>query len=168
MRTERLVCLRQPRDQLDREYGTPLLVSALAHQAGYSRAHFIRACREAYGETPARYRMRRRIAEASDLLRTTSLTVTAICFQTGLASLGSFSARFTAVMGLSPSAYRAAARHQGGPAPVPGCFTHMWRAGLPLSPPRKDSTFEGAKPGAVGYHDRECRGDAQTGGAEAD
>jgi AraC-like DNA-binding protein len=126
-----LQALRRARDTIDRDYAGQLDVAALAAQAGYSREHFIRAFRAAYGETPGRYRTRRRIERACDLLRSANLTVTEICYLVGFTSLGSFSARFSEVTGKSPTAYRRAAAQRGGPAAIPGCFALMWRAGLP-------------------------------------
>jgi len=123
--------LRQARDRIDRDYAEPIGVAALAAAAGYSPAHFIRAFRAAYGETPGAYRTRRRVERACELLRSVNLSVTEICHAVGFTSLGSFSARFSGLMGQSPSAYRAEAARRGGPAPIPGCFALMWRTGLP-------------------------------------
>jgi AraC-like DNA-binding protein len=123
--------LRQVRDQIDRDYAEPVGIPALAAAAGYSTTHFIRAFRAAYGETPGAYRTRRRVERACELLRSVNLSVTEICHAVGFTSLGSFSARFTGLMGQSPSAYRAEAARRGGPAPIPGCFALMWRTGLP-------------------------------------
>ena len=127
--------LRRARDRIDRDYAEPIAIPALAAAAGYSREHFIRAFRAAYGETPGRYRTRRRVERACELLRSTArtpgLTVTEICYLVGFTSLGTFSARFTELVGMSPTAYRKEAASRGGPAPIPGCFVLMWRAGLP-------------------------------------
>ena len=123
--------LRRARDRIDRDYAGQIGVPALAAEAGSSREHFIRAFRAAYGETPGRYRTRRRVERACELLRSANLTVTEICYLVGFTSLGSFSARFAEVTGMSPTAYRRAAAERGGPAPIPGCFVLMWRAGLP-------------------------------------
>ena len=123
--------LRRARDRIDRDYAGQIGVPALAAEAGYSREHFIRAFRAAYGETPGRYRTKRRVERACELLRSANLTVTEICYLVGFTSLGSFSARFAEVTGMSPTAYRRAAAERGGPAPIPGCFVLMWRAGLP-------------------------------------
>ena len=122
--------LRRARDRIDRDYAGQIGVPALAAEAGYSREHFIRAFRAAYGETPGRYRTRRRVERACELLRSANLTVTEICYLVGFTSLGSFSARFAEVTGMAPTAYRRAAAERGGPAPIPGCFVLMWRAGL--------------------------------------
>jgi AraC-like DNA-binding protein len=123
--------LRGARDRIDRDYAAQIAIPALAAQAGYSREHFIRAFKAAYGETPGRYRTRRRVERACDLLRSVNLTVTEVCYLVGFSSLGSFSARFTEVTGMSPTAYRRAARERGGAAVIPGCFAMMWRSGLP-------------------------------------
>jgi AraC-like DNA-binding protein len=128
-----LRALRRARDRIDRDYPCRVSIPVLAAQAGYSREHFIRAFKAAYGETPGRYRTRRRVERACDLLRSVNLTVTEVCYLVGFSSLGSFSARFTEVTGMSPTAYRQTAGERGGPAPIPGCFALMWRAGLPGS-----------------------------------
>jgi len=126
--------LRLVRDRIDRDYAEPVGIGELAAAAGYSTAHFIRAFRAAYGETPGAYRTRRRVERACELLRSVNLSVTEICHAVGFTSLGSFSARFSSLMGQSPSAYRAEAARRGGPAPIPGCFALMWRTGLPAPP----------------------------------
>jgi AraC-like DNA-binding protein len=123
--------LRRARDRIDRDYAEPAGIGSLAAEAGYSLAHFIRAFRAAYGETPGAYRTRRRVERACELLRSVNLSVTEICYLVGFTSLGSFSSRFSELVGLSPSAYRAEAARRGGPAPIPGCFALMWRTGLP-------------------------------------
>jgi AraC-like DNA-binding protein len=123
--------LREARDRIDRDYAERLDIAAVAASAGYSREHFIRAFCAAYGETPGRYRTRRRVERACDLLRSANLTVTEICHLVGFTSVGTFSARFAELTGKSPTAYRASAAARGGPAPIPGCFALMWRAGLP-------------------------------------
>jgi len=123
--------LRRARDRIDRDYADQIDIPALAAGAGYSREHFIRAFRAAYGETPGRYRTRRRVERACELLRSANLTVTEICHLVGFTSLGTFSARFAEITGTSPTAYRQQAAERGGPAPIPGCFMLMWRTGLP-------------------------------------
>jgi AraC-like DNA-binding protein len=99
--------LRRARDRMDREYAQPLDVPALARTALMSPAHFSRRFREAYSETPYSYLMTRRIERAKALLRRGDLSVTDVCFAVGCTSLGSFSARFTELVGETPSMYRA-------------------------------------------------------------
>jgi transcriptional regulator GlxA family with amidase domain len=128
--------LRQARDLMDRAYAEPLDLRALADAAGCSRYHFLRAFRAAYGETPGAYLTRRRIERARELLRATNLTVTEICFLVAFASLGSFSARFSRLVGAAPTAYRDAVVRTGGPPPIPGCFVLMWSCPLPAANPQ--------------------------------
>ena len=92
---------------MDRDYAQPLDVPALARTAQMSPGHFSRSFRDAYGETPYSYLMTRRIERAMTLLRRGDLSVTEVCFEVGCSSLGSFSTRFTELVGESPSAYRA-------------------------------------------------------------
>ena len=125
--------LRRARDRIDRDYAGQIDIPVLAAGAGYSREHFIRAFRAVYGETPGRYRTRRRVERACELLRSANLTVTEICHLVGFTSLGTFSARFAELTGMSPTAYRKQAAERGGPAPIPGCFVLMWRTGLPAN-----------------------------------
>jgi AraC-like DNA-binding protein len=115
-----LARLRRARDLIDRGYARPLDVAALAREALMSTAHFSRQFRAAYGETPYAYLMTRRIERAKALLRRGDLTVTEVCFEVGCTSLGSFSARFTEIVGVTPSAYRAG--DHGALAGVPGCI----------------------------------------------
>jgi len=128
-----LRALRRARDRMDRDYADRLVIAKLAADAGYSPGQFIRAFAAAYGETPGRYLTRRRVERACELLRSVNLTVTEVCMVVGFSSLGTFSRRFADIMGRSPSAYRLEAERLGGPAPVPGCFVLMWRAGLRAS-----------------------------------
>ena len=114
-----LAHLRRARDLMDREYASPLDVAALARAALMSTAHFSRQFRAAYGETPYGYLMTRRIERAKALLRRGDLSVTEVCMAVGCASLGSFSARFTQLVGEPPTAYRA--RDHGELTGVPGC-----------------------------------------------
>ena len=104
---EDLVRLRRARDLMDRDYAKPLDVPALARAALMSPGHFSRSFRAAFGETPYSYLMTRRIERAKALLRRGDLPVTEVCFEVGCTSLGSFSSRFTELVGESPSAYRA-------------------------------------------------------------
>jgi AraC-like DNA-binding protein len=115
-----LAHLRRARDLMDREYARDLDVAALARAALMSSAHFSRQFRAAYGETPYSYLMTRRIERAKALLRGDELSVTEVCMAVGCSSLGSFSARFTELVGETPTAYRA--RDHGALARVPGCL----------------------------------------------
>jgi AraC-like DNA-binding protein len=121
-----LPALRRARDLIDREYAEPLDLDAMAREAGYSRFHFARAFTAAYGETPRAYLTRRRIERAKTLLRSANLSVTEICFLVGFSSLGSFSARFRALVGRSPSEYRGESVARTGVPPIPGCVVMMW------------------------------------------
>ncbi|MFB7860360.1 MULTISPECIES: helix-turn-helix transcriptional regulator [unclassified Streptomyces] len=115
---------------MDRDWAEPLDLDAVAAHAGYSRFHFVRAFKAAYGETPGQYLSRRRIERAQEMLRTADLTVTEICALVGFSSLGTFSTRFKRRSGLSPSEYRA--RHVGrGAALIPGCFALLYAGGFP-------------------------------------
>jgi len=116
--------LRRARDHIDRHYSQPLDLDHLARVAAVSKYHFARSFEAAYGETPIRYLTRRRIERAQDLLRAANLTVTEICMLVGFTSLGSFSARFTQLVGESPAAYRNRWAARGGPH-VPGCYLFM-------------------------------------------
>jgi AraC-like DNA-binding protein len=104
-----LARLRRVRDRIDREYAKPLDVEALARDAHMSAGHFSRQFRLAYGESPYSYLMTRRIERAMALLRRGDLSVTEVCFEVGCSSLGTFSSRFTELVGMPPSAYR---RHE--------------------------------------------------------
>lgn len=123
MRLDELRHLRRARDLIDREYARPLDVPALARAAYMSPAHFSRQFRAAYGETPYSYLMTRRIERAKTLLRRGDMSVTDVCMAVGCTSLGSFSTRFTELVGESPSAYRA--RGHTPPAPIPGCWARL-------------------------------------------
>jgi AraC-like DNA-binding protein len=101
-----LVRLRRVRDRIDRDHAQPLDVTALAREAHMSAGHLSREFRRAYGESPYSYLMTRRIERAMALLRRGDLTVTEVCFAVGCSSLGTFSTRFTELVGMSPSAYR--------------------------------------------------------------
>ena len=115
-----LVLLRRARDRIDREYAQPLDVEQLARTALMSAGHFARSFREAYGETPYGYLMTRRIERAKALLRRGDLTVTEVCLAVGCTSLGSFSTSFTKLVGVSPSAYRAAAHPDAAESALDG------------------------------------------------
>ena len=124
MPTGLLVHLRRARDLVDRHYAEPLDLQALADAAGVSKYHFLRCFAAEYGQTPGQYLSHRRIERAQDLLRATNLTVTEICHLVGYTSLGSFSARFRALVGTSPSTYQAKYAETGAPR-IPGCFVFM-------------------------------------------
>ena len=114
-----LARLRRVRDRIDREYAQPLDVEALARGAYMSAGHFSREFRLAYGESPYGYLMTRRIERAMALLRGGDLSVTEVCFAVGCSSLGTFSSRFTDLVGVPPSTYRReAARATAG---IPSC-----------------------------------------------
>lgn len=127
---ETLVAVRRARDLIDRLHHAPLDLDDISQAAGYSRYHLARAFRAAYGETPGRYLGRRRIERAQDLLRHANLTVTEVCHLVGFSSLGSFSSRFHALVGVSPSDYQRQA-HRQAPPPIPGCYVLMWAGPTP-------------------------------------
>src|SRR6478736_7218922 len=112
--------LRRARDLIDSCYADDLDVAIVADRAGVSKYHFIRSFSAEYGQTPAQYLAHRRIERAQDLLRATNLTVTEVCMLVGYTSLGSFSAKFRRLVGMSPSAYQAKFAEEGA-APIPGC-----------------------------------------------
>ncbi|MEV5356890.1 helix-turn-helix transcriptional regulator [Streptomyces sp. NPDC052693] len=114
-----LARLRRVKDRIDREYAQPLDVEALARGVHMSAGHLSRAFRQAYGESPYSYLMTRRIERAMALLRRGDLSVTEVCFEVGCSSLGTFSTRFTELVGMPPGAYRReAARATAG---IPSC-----------------------------------------------
>lgn len=119
MHRDDLVRLRRARDRMDRDYAEPLDVPALAEEALMSPGHFHRMFREAYGETPYQHLMTRRIERAAALLRHGDRSVTEVCMEVGCTSLGSFSARFTELMGVTPSVWRAA--DHAAAAAIPSC-----------------------------------------------
>ena len=114
-----LAWLRRVRDRIDREYAQPLDVEALARGAHMSAGHLSRQFRLAYGESPYSYLMTRRIERAMALLRRGDLTVTEVCFEVGCSSLGTFSTRFSELVGVPPSVYRA--QSSGEMAGIPPC-----------------------------------------------
>jgi len=119
-----LMHLRRARDHADRSYARPLTLEELAAVACVSKYHFVRLFKVTYGTTPMEYVSKRRIERAQDLLRSTNLTVTEVCFAVGFSSLGSFSSRFKSVVGETPSNFQ---RRYAGAAPhIPGCFIFMW------------------------------------------
>jgi transcriptional regulator GlxA family with amidase domain len=139
---DELRLLRQARDRMDREYAEPLDVPALARTAMMSPAHFSRRFRAAYSETPYSYLMTRRIERAKTLFRNTDLSVTEVCMTVGCTSLGSFSAKFTELVGEPPSVYRA--RSHDELRMVPGCQTMV------LTRPRKTRVRTDAKVSSSG------------------
>ena len=136
-----MIALRRVHDHIDLHYAEPVCLSELAALAGMSKYHLIRTFRAAYGETPIRYLNRRRIERAQDLLRHANLTVTEICMAVGFASLGSFSSKFTELVGESPVAYRNRWAATGAPH-IPGCFLFM----RGITPQSRRSTPPGHRP----------------------
>ena len=130
--------LRRARDRMDREYAQPLDIPALARTALMSPAHFSRRFREVYSETPYSYLMTRRIERAIALLRQGDLSVTEVCFAVGCSSLGTFSTRFTELVGMPPSTYRRhAARTTAG---MPPCVAKQ------VTRPIRNREARGAEP----------------------
>jgi AraC-like DNA-binding protein len=116
--------LLRAKDLIDRDYAHRLDVPALAREAHASTAHFSRSFKQAFGETPHQYLLRRRIERAKELLRGTDVSVTEVSLEVGFHSLGSFSTAFRELVGAAPSEY---ARHwRGGAPPIPACFTLMY------------------------------------------
>jgi transcriptional regulator GlxA family with amidase domain len=120
---EDLVRLRKARDTIDRDYAEPLDVPALASQALMSTGHFARSFKSAFGESPYSYLMTRRIERAQALLRHTDLSITDVCFAVGCTSLGSFSTRFSELVGMSPSVYRE--QDHSHLAALPACVVRL-------------------------------------------
>jgi AraC-like DNA-binding protein len=114
-----LALLRRVRDRIDREYAQPLNVEALARGVHMSSGHLSREFKRAYGESPYSYLMTRRIERAMALLRRGDRSVTDVCFEVGCSSLGTFSTRFTELVGVSPSTYR---RDAGVIDGIPPCI----------------------------------------------
>ncbi|MEP7091157.1 MAG: AraC family transcriptional regulator [Nocardioidaceae bacterium] len=133
-----LARLRTVRDRIDREYAQPLDVEALARGVHMSAGHLSRQFRLAYGESPYGYLMTRRIERAMAMLRGSDLSVTEVCFAVGCSSLGTFSSRFTALVGVPPSVYRrqAEATTPGMPPCVSKQVTRPVRNREAASPPR--------------------------------
>ncbi|MEW1693039.1 helix-turn-helix transcriptional regulator [Streptomyces sp. NPDC091265] len=122
VRLANLAHLRRARDLVDREYARPLDVPAMARRALMSPGHFSRAFRAAYGETPYSYLMTRRVERSMALLRG-GMSVTDACMTVGCTSLGSFSSRFTELVGMTPSAYRA--QEHSAVSAVPACVAKV-------------------------------------------
>jgi AraC-like DNA-binding protein len=114
-----LAVLRRVRDRIDREYAQPLDVEALARGAHMSAGHLSRQFRLAFGESPYSYLMTRRIERAMALLRRGDLSVTDVCFEVGCSSLGTFSTRFTELVGIPPSNYQR--QEAGAMSGIPPC-----------------------------------------------
>ncbi|OBH56929.1 helix-turn-helix transcriptional regulator [Mycobacterium sp. E2479] len=124
-RLHTLALLRRVRDRIDRDYTQPLDVAALARGVHMSAGHLSREFRRAYGESPYSYLMTRRIERAMALLRRDDLSVTEVCFAVGCSSLGTFSTRFTELVGVPPSVYR---RSPDALAGMPPCVAkHVTR-----------------------------------------
>ncbi|WP_319805217.1 helix-turn-helix transcriptional regulator [Micropruina sonneratiae] len=120
MNTADLVRLRRLRDRMDRDFAEPLDMKRLAGEALMSVGHFQRSFRAAFGETPYAWLMTRRIERAMTLFRNTDQSVTDVCMAVGCTSLGSFSSRFTELVGETPSAYRS--RSHGELVGLPSCI----------------------------------------------
>ncbi|TFV83664.1 AraC family transcriptional regulator [Microbacterium sp. dk485] len=118
-RVRDLALLRRVRDRIDREYAQPLSVESLARDVHMSAGHLSREFRAAFGESPYAYLMTRRIERAMALLRRGDLSVTDVCFAVGCSSLGSFSTRFSELVGMPPSVYRESAAE--ATAGMPAC-----------------------------------------------
>jgi AraC-like DNA-binding protein len=116
-----LALLRRVRDRIDREYTQPLNVEALARGVNMSAGHLSRQFKLAYGESPYGYLMTRRIERAMALLRRGDLSVTEVCFAVGCSSLGTFSTRFTELVGVAPSVYRK--KSADATAGMPACVS---------------------------------------------
>ena len=129
--------LLRAKDVIDREYARPLDVATLAREAHASTAHFARSFKRAFGETPHRYLLRRRIERAKELLRGTGLTVTEVSLEVGFQSLGSFSAAFRDLVGEPPGKYGRRWRDEAAP-PIPACFTLMYTRPVGSSSFRED------------------------------
>jgi AraC-like DNA-binding protein len=116
-----LALLRRVRDRIDREYAKPLNVEALARGVHMSAGHLSREFKLAYGESPYGYLMTRRIERAMALLRRGDLSVTEVCFAVGCSSLGTFSTRFTELVGVPPSTYRSRHEKARATSEMPSC-----------------------------------------------
>ncbi|MDG4666759.1 helix-turn-helix transcriptional regulator [Mycobacterium sp. 236(2023)] len=115
-----LTLLRSVKDRIDREYAQPLNVDTLARSVNMSAGHLSRQFKTAYGESPYSYLMTRRIERAMALLRRGEMSVTEVCFAVGCSSLGTFSTRFTELVGVPPSVYRKVACNDA--AGIPSCM----------------------------------------------
>lgn len=140
--------LRRARDLMDARYADPLDLDDLAAAAGFSRYHFAREFRAAFGETPRGYLSRRRVERAKALLAGANLTVTEICMVVGFTSLGSFSRRFTELVGCPPTEYRCRMVARGGPPPIPGCYVLAWSRPVPPARPAAIADKQAGEPGS--------------------
>ncbi|MFI5660643.1 helix-turn-helix transcriptional regulator [Streptomyces sp. NPDC051684] len=128
--------LRAAKDAMDRDWADEALnLDAVAARAGYSRSHFVRAFKAAYGRTPGQYLSRRRIERAAEMLRTCDLSITEICHLVGFTGLGTFTTRFKQHTGRTPGEYRRE-KLRDGAALIPGCYALLWAGGLQ---PRRQS-----------------------------
>jgi AraC-like DNA-binding protein len=118
--------LLRVKDLVDARYSEPLGVDDLARAAGFSRAHFSREFRRAFGESPHTYLLTRRLERAAALLRNTDRSVARICFDVGLQSIGSFTTSFTRTYGVSPTAYRASFPPAADYAQIPTCLLRVY------------------------------------------
>jgi AraC-like DNA-binding protein len=118
--------LVRAKDLADARYFEPLDVDDLARAAGLSRAHFSRAFRRAFGESPHAYLLTRRLERAAALLRTTDRSVADVCLSVGLQSIGSFTTSFTRTFGVSPTVYRATFPPASHYALIPACFVRAY------------------------------------------
>jgi AraC-like DNA-binding protein len=134
-----LALLRRVKDRIDRDYAQPLDVEALARDVHMSAGHLSRQFRLAYGESPYSYLMTRRIERAMALLRRGDMSVTEVCFEVGSSSLGTFSTRFTELVGMPPSVYRQEAA--GDMAGVPACITKQ--VTRPIRRPKRSAGHSG-------------------------
>jgi AraC-like DNA-binding protein len=123
-RLDDLARLRKVRDRIDREYARPLNVEALAAGVHMSAGHLSRQFRAAYGESPYSYLMTRRIERAMALLRRGDLSATEVCFEVGCSSLGTFTTRFTELVGVPPGAYRSSEAEREA-AEMPSCLSRQ-------------------------------------------
>ncbi|MGD6745127.1 helix-turn-helix transcriptional regulator [Streptomyces sp. BH106] len=122
--------LRAAKDVMDRDWADETLdLDAVAAHAGYSRSHFVRVFKTAYGRTPGQYLSQRRIERAAEMLRTCDLSITEICHLVGFAGLGTFTTRFKQHMGQTPGEYRRSKIARGA-ALIPGCYALLWAGGF--------------------------------------
>jgi transcriptional regulator GlxA family with amidase domain len=118
--------LLRAKDLADARFAEPLTVADLARAARLSPAHFSREFRQAFGESPHRYLLTRRLERAAALLRTTDWSVARVCVAVGLTSIGSFTTSFGRMYGTSPTGYRAAHPDPANFARVPGCVMRLY------------------------------------------